>query len=207
MSQAHNGFLVCHTSTIHAYAFNANCYFDYPETLIQEYAVMSDFSLAELEQRLTRLEDIEAIKQLKARYLNACDRQDPEAVRVCFAKGEVIIDMSYFGRCENRDEFVDGILVRRGCHEYVLDMHHCANPEIELLDAANATGVWCLDYRNINTQDETVTLMSALYHDRYSKIDGDGKVSGSRTEYRTVLHCGYESGTLQVQAGARSLWG
>lgn len=168
---------------------------------------MSGNSIADLEQRLTRLEDIDAIKQLKARYLNACDRQDPEAVRDCFAQGEVVIDMSYFGRCENRDEFVDGIFVPRGCHEYVLDMHHCANPEIEILDQSNATGIWCLNYRNINTQDQTVTLMSALYHDRYSKVDGKWKVSGSRTEYRTVLHCGYSPGTLEVQVAARSLQG
>lgn len=168
---------------------------------------MSNSHLAKIEQRLTRLEDIDAIKLLKARYLNACDRQDPEAVRECFAKGEVIIDMSYFGRCENRDEFVDGIFVPRGCHEYVLDMHHCANPEIEILDQSKANGVWCLNYRNINTQDQTVTLMSAVYHDSYTKIDGHWKVSGSRTEYRTVLHCSYEPGTLEVQVAARSLQG
>ncbi|MFK8048341.1 MAG: nuclear transport factor 2 family protein [Halioglobus sp.] len=168
---------------------------------------MNDIDLADLTQRLTRLEDIDAIKQLKARYLNACDRQDPEAVRDCFAQGEVVIDMSYFGRCENRDEFVDGIFVPRGCHEYVLDMHHCANPEIEILDPGNGRGLWSLNYRNINTHDHTVTLMSALYHDSYRKIDGQWKVSESRTEYRTVLHCGYEPGSLEVQVAARSLQG
>ena len=55
--------------------------------------------LTALEASHQRLQDIEAIKQLKAQYLNACDRQDPEAVRGCFAEGEVIIDMSYFGHC------------------------------------------------------------------------------------------------------------
>ena len=55
-----------------------------------------------IEERLARLEALEAIRRLKARFLNACDRQDPEAVRDCFAEGEVIIDMSYYGRCENR---------------------------------------------------------------------------------------------------------
>ena len=160
-----------------------------------------------LESELQRLSDIEAIRQLKARYLNACDRQDPEAVRDCFVEGEVVIDMSYFGHCNNRDEFVDGIFVPRGCHDYILDMHHCANPEIEIFDGDSARGTWSLNYRNINTKDQTLTLMSALYHDEYRREAGQWKVSRSRTEYRTVLHCDYAPGSLQVQTAARSLAG
>ncbi len=160
-----------------------------------------------IEERLARLEAIDAIKQLKARFLNACDRQDPEAVRDCFAQGEVIIDMSYFGHCVNRDEFVDDIYVPRGCHDYVLDMHHCANPELEIVDANHARGVWSLNYRTINTRERLVTLLSALYHDEYRRIDGAWKISRSRTEYRTVLSCTYEPGTLQVEVAARSLAG
>jgi len=172
---------------------------------LEELTMDIESRVAELEARCGRLEDIEAIRQLKARYLNACDRQDPEAVRDCFAEGEVIIDMSYFGHCGNRDEFVDGIFVPRGCHEYVLDMHHGANPEIEILSPTGARGVWALNYRNINTRDRTVTLMSAVYHDEYRKIGGEWKVSRSRTEYRTVLFCSYEPGTLEVGVAARSL--
>lgn len=166
---------------------------------------MSEERLKVLEEQLARLQAVEDIKALKARYLNACDRQDPEAVRDCFAEGEVIIDMSYFGHCRNRDEFVDGIFVPRGCHDHVLDMHHCSNPEIEILDRDNARGVWSLNYRNINTQERTVTLLSALYHDEYRRIDGQWKVSRSRTEYRTALNCTYEPGSLEVQVADRSL--
>lgn len=166
---------------------------------------MSDMDLASMQARLERLEAIEAIKALKARYLNACDSQDPEAVRDCFAAGEVVIDMDYFGRCENRDEFVDGIFIPRGCHDFVLDMHHCTNPEITLIDDENATGIWSLNYRNINTQDQTLTMLSALYHDEYRKIAGAWKISRSRTQYRTALSCRYEAGTLEVNKAARSL--
>ena len=166
---------------------------------------MSEERLKALEEQLARLQAVEDIKALKARYLNACDRQDPEGVRDCFAEGEVIIDMSYFGHCRNRDEFVDGIFVPRGCHDHVLDMHHCTNPEIEILDCDNARGVWSLNYRNINTQERTVTLLSALYHDEYRRIDGQWKVSRSRTEYRTALNCTYEKGSLDVQVADRSL--
>ncbi len=166
---------------------------------------MNERLLADLAARCERLEAIEAIRRLKARFLNACDRQDPEAVRDCFVEGEAIIDMSYFGHCRNRDEFVDDVFVPRGCHDYVLDMHHCSNGEIELVDSEHARGVWGLDYRNINTEERTVTLMSAMYHDEYRKVDGEWKVSRSRTEYRTVMKCSYEPGTLEVQVADRSL--
>lgn len=168
---------------------------------------MKQSELAALAARCARLEDIEAIKQLKARYLNACDRQDPEAVRACFAEGDITIDMSYFGQCSNRDEFVDEIFVPRGCHDYVLDMHHCSNPEISVQDETNATGVWSLNYRNINTRDRTLTLLSAMYHDEYRKISGEWKISSFRTDYRTVLVCSYEAGSLELQVADRSLAG
>ncbi len=166
---------------------------------------MSHQDIKILQARLDRLEDIEAIKALKARYLNACDSQDPEAVRDCFAEGEVVIDMDYFGRCENRNEFVDDIFVPRGCHEFVLDMHHCANPEISIISDEKATGVWSLNYRNINTKDHTLTLLSALYHDEYKKVAGKWKICRSRTQYRTALSCSYETGSLQLNTAARSL--
>ncbi len=166
---------------------------------------MNSISLNDVLQRLAKLEAIEAIKQLKARYLNGCDRQDAELVRSCFADGEINIDMGYFGRCSHRDEFVDGIFVPRGCHEYVLDMHHAANPEITLHSAQAASAIWSLNYRNINTQQRTLTLLSALYHDEYMCSGGEWKIVSSRTEYRTVLSCSYQSGSLQLGVAARSL--
>jgi len=167
---------------------------------------MSADELQELKRRLNRLESVEAIKVLKARYLNACDQQDPEAVRNCFAEGEVPIDMSYFGVLKNRDEFVD-IFKERGCHDHVLDMHHGVNPVIEIIEDDYAKGLWSLNYRNINTQDNTLTMISALYHDEYRKIDGHWKVCKSRTEYCTALNCNYQPGTLEVQMAARTLMG
>jgi len=162
-------------------------------------------NLDELAVKIERLEAIEEIKALKARYLNACDKQEPEVVRECFIEDGAIIDMDYFGYCDSRDTFVDDIYVPRGCHDFVLDMHHGTNPEIEILDASTAKGVWSLNYRNINTQDRTLTMMSALYHDDYVKTAKGWRIAKSRTEYRTVMSCTYEEGSLQVNIAARSL--
>ncbi len=58
-----------------------------------------------LEQRLERLEALEAIRQLKHRYLNACDLKDVEAIRACFATGEVLIDYGPLGVFKDREPF------------------------------------------------------------------------------------------------------
>ena len=89
--------------------------------------------LEELRRRVQRLEDLEAIRRLKARYLNACDSQDPEGAKQCFASGEVVIDMGHVGVFRDREAFAE-IYRNFGCQPFILDMHHGANPEIEFRD-------------------------------------------------------------------------
>ncbi len=163
-------------------------------------------SLEELHRRLRRLEDLEAIRKLKARYLNACDMQDPERAKECFADGEVLIDMGHIGVFRHRDEFA-ALYRAAGCHPHVLDMHHGGNPEIEFIDDDHARGLWALDYRNINTRDKTVTFLSVIYHDEYARIGGEWKITKSRSEFRTALHCSYADGTLKALLADRSVAG
>lgn len=161
---------------------------------------------ADLRRRLQRLEDLEAIRRLKSRYLNACDMQDPQRAKECFAEGEVLIDMGHVGVFRHRDEFA-ALYQAAGCQPFVLDVHHGGNPEIELVDDDHARGLWALDYRNINTRDKTVTLVSLIYHDEYARIGGEWKITKSRSEFRTALHLSYASGTLESLLAARSVAG
>ncbi len=163
---------------------------------------MSDYPT--LEQRLQRLEDHEAIRQLKARYLNACDQQDPEAAKNCFADGEIVIDMGHLGVLRHRDEF-GALFAAAGCHPYVLDMHHGGNPEISFIDNDHARALWSLDYRNINTRERTVTFLAVIYHDEYRRIEGRWKITASRSDFRSALHCSYADGVLQKLLTGRSV--
>jgi len=167
---------------------------------------MTDTKQDDLQRRLQRLEDLEAIRQLKSRYLNACDQQDVEKARACFAEGEVIIDMGHVGVFRSRDEFA-ALYKAAACHSHVLDMHHGGNPEIDLVDDTHAKALWSLDYRNINTSDKTVTFVSLLYHDEYAKIRGEWRITKSRSEFRTALHCSYAPGQLEIVLAARSVAG
>jgi hypothetical protein len=165
---------------------------------------MADAQLDDLRRRLVRLEDLEAIRRLKAQYLNACDSQDPESAKSCFAEGEVTIDMGHVGVFRTREEFA-ALYRAAGCHPYVLDMHHGGNPDIEHIDDTHAKGRWSLDYRNINTKDKTVTFVSLIYHDEYEKIKGQWKIRKSRSEFKSALHCSYASGKLESLLAARSV--
>lgn len=167
---------------------------------------MTDATLQDVARRLRRLEDVEAIRRLKARYLNACDSQDPESASRCFADGEVRIDMGHVGVLNHRDQFA-ALYRAAGCHPHILDMHHGTNSEIDLLDDSHARGLWALEYRNINTKDKTVTFLSAVYHDEYQKRDGEWKIVSSRTEFKTALHCSYAGGMLEAVLAEKSVAG
>ena len=167
---------------------------------------MNATSPTDLANRIQRLEDIEAIRQLKARYFNACDRQDPETASHCFADGEVLIDMGHIGVFRRREEFA-ALYRAAGCHEYILDAHHGANAEIEIVSPDQARATWALGFRNINTQDRTVTFLSVLYHDEYACIAGEWFITCCRVEYKTALHLSYASGTLQALLASRSVAG
>lgn len=158
----------------------------------------------DLTERIERLEAIETIRRLKARYCNACDTQDPERASRCFAPGEVLIDMGHIGVFHSREQFAD-LYRAAGCHDYVLDHHHLANAEIEIVDGTHARASWSLGYRNINTRDRTVTFLSVLYHDEYAKLQGEWLMVSCRVEYKTALHLSYASGTLETLIAARSV--
>ena len=59
-----------------------------------------------LEHRITVLEDIEAIRQLKHRYFFACDQKRPADVLACFAAGTVAIDYGRIGVFDNAAELL-----------------------------------------------------------------------------------------------------
>jgi hypothetical protein len=126
-------------------------------------------------RRLQALEDVEAIRRLKARYLSCCDRKDPAGMRACFADGTVDIDYGPVGRFDTADALVK-VFVEVGCHEHMVEMHHGANPQIEILSADSARGSWSLQYGLINTRENTLTQLIGFYEDGYRRIGGDWKM-------------------------------
>jgi uncharacterized protein (TIGR02246 family) len=91
-----------------------------------------------------RLADIEAIKQLKARYFRSIDRKDWNAFGLVFARDAVMevpeVDVTQHGR-DAIVEFVSGALVG------AQTVHHGHMPEIEITGDGAARGIWAMfDY-------------------------------------------------------------
>ena len=128
-----------------------------------------------IEQRIARLEALAAISQLKHRYFNACDLKEVEAIRDCFAEGEITIDYGPVGTFQERDSFV-ALYQSMACNERVIDLHHGANPEIELVAEDEAEARWALYYFNLDAETGATRQLGGVYQDRYRCIDGRWKI-------------------------------
>ena len=136
-----------------------------------------------IEQRLARLEAIEAIKQLKARYFHACDTKQPDLVRECFAPGAVDLRYGRIGEFSEREQMV-AVFKELACHEHIVEMHHGQNPQIEVFDEDNARATWGLYYYLIDTRQQTVTQLAGFYDDGFVRIDGQWLIN--RSHYDVV---------------------
>lgn len=150
-----------------------------------------------LEQRLARLEAIEDIRQLKARYFQACDRKDPDAVRECFAAGDIDLRYGRIGDFTNREDML-AVFTRLACQAHIVEMHHGQNPCIDIHDADNATGVWGLYYYLIDTRRRTVTQLGGFYEDAYCRLDGQWRIARSYYEVTSTQIFDLSEGMARV---------
>jgi uncharacterized protein (TIGR02246 family) len=124
-----------------------------------------------LEERIARLEDIEAIRQLKAMYCFHCDNgYDAERLAELFTEDAVWVGGgrgTFEGRSAIREFF------RQPPKDYPYAAHLVTNPVIEVNGHA-ATGLWhLLEPCNVN-QDGTVVgrILSSRYEDVYRRDHG-----------------------------------
>ena len=134
-----------------------------------------------LEQRIARLEAIEAIRTLKARYFHACDTKQPELVRSCFAPGPIELDYGRVGSFSDREEMLD-VFTRLACSEHIVEMHHGQNPQIEITGDDEARATWGLYYYLIDTRQQTATQLGGFYRDGYRRINGEWLITRSAYE-------------------------
>jgi hypothetical protein len=137
----------------------------------------------ELEQRIARLEAIEAIKQLKAKYFAACDNKQPEFARECFVDGPVDIQYGRIGNFDRADDVIE-VFRELACHEHIVEIHHGQNPQICVQSDTHACATWGLYYYMIDTRQQTATQLGGYYEDEYRCVDGEWKIS--KTAYQLV---------------------
>jgi hypothetical protein len=119
------------------------------------------------------MDDVEALKQLKARYCRTLDTKDWEAMRGVFTD-DVVVDTtgSGGGVVTGADAFVD--FLRQALTGQVT-VHHCHTPEITLTSPSTATGIWAMEDR-IRWSDGSELLGFGHYHETYEKTGGTWKI-------------------------------
>ncbi len=101
--------------------------------------------LEELEQRLRVLEDLEEIKQLKARYAALCDNgYDCDGIAALFTP-DGVWDGGDLGRAEGRGAIRDFFV--KAPKAFPFAIHHVMNPIIEV-SGDTARGRWYLFSRS-----------------------------------------------------------
>ena len=137
----------------------------------------ADVTVADLAARLTRLEDVRAIEQLKYRYANHCDNHyDPEGIAALFVEdGRWVVD-GEGGTMTGHEEIKAHF--RALSDKITWALHYMIAPQIDLAaDGQSATGrfyLLCLCTIE-NSQDPTKkdpVILTINYTDQFVKRDG-----------------------------------
>jgi hypothetical protein len=130
-----------------------------------------------------RLEAIEDITQLKARYFRCLDTKDWDGFAEVFTP-DARMDMS--GELRGRSRPGEGIttgnqeiaaFVRRMVGD-VTTVHHGHTPEIDVTSSTIATGIWAMEDRLRWPDGGPLRAMHGYghYHDAYEKVQGQWRI-------------------------------
>ncbi|HEY9556165.1 MAG TPA: nuclear transport factor 2 family protein [Acidimicrobiales bacterium] len=128
------------------------------------------------------MDDIEAIRRLKARYFRTMDTKDWAGMREVFVD-DVVIDTRESGgdRIEGADTFMAFLQDALG---EATTVHQGHMPEIDVTSDATASGIWSLN--DIIIWPNGMRLDGyGHYHETYEKAGGEWRIKSSRL---TRLH-------------------
>jgi SnoaL-like domain len=136
----------------------------------------------DLTKRITRLEDIEAIKQLKARYCAVCDTgHDPERIVTLFTEDGIWDGGKDFGVAQGHAAIAK---LFAGLHELIsFCQHNAMNPIIDV-NGDRAKAFWYLLCPYTSRKGNHMRWIAANYDDDHVKVDGEWKYSHLRAIIR-----------------------
>jgi len=145
--------------------------------------------LAELEKRITRIEDRENIKELKARYCAVCDDDhNPANITKLFVE-DGIWEGGGFGQAKGHAAIRD--LFKNFQQLISFSQHMVMNPIIEI-DGNNAKATWYFLGPFTFRKDNEAKWTAVRYDDDYVKVNGEWKFKHLRANIR--MHAPYETG-------------
>lgn len=124
------------------------------------------------------LQEIEAIKRLKYRYLRCLDQKKWDELAACFTEDA----RSSYGDGKysfaGRDEIMEFLKTSMSSPS-MLTSHRVHQPEIDLTSDTTATGTWALEDTVIETQAQITIRGAAFYTDEYVKVGGEWKIKST----------------------------
>ena len=123
------------------------------------------------------MDDVEAIKQLKARYFRTMDTKDWAGMRAVFTD-DVVMDTSESGGgvITGADEFIAFLSETLAD---VVTVHHGHMPEIEITSPTTATGIWSME--DMLRWPNGMELHGyGHYHETYTKTDGGWRIASTK---------------------------
>ena len=128
-----------------------------------------------------QLEEIEAIKRLKYRYMRCIDQKLWKEMETCFTPDATSAYSGGKYAFQGRDAIMK-FLTESMSRPTFLSSHRVHQPEIELTSPNTATGSWALEDWVIDEQHGITIHGAAFYRDEYVKVGGEWK----------IRHTGYE---------------
>jgi uncharacterized protein (TIGR02246 family) len=122
------------------------------------------------------VDDLEAIKQLKARYCRTMDTKDWAAMRQVFTD-DVTMDTTQSGGnvVTGADAFMEFLVPTIGD---VVTVHQCHTPEIDLTSPTEAAGIWAMEDL-LRFADGTELHGFGHYTETYRKGDDGWRIASS----------------------------
>ena len=130
-------------------------------------------------------DDIEAIKQLKARYFRMMDTKDWDGLAAVFTD-DVEIDVTGEGGGVTHS-VADYMPFLRDAIDDVITVHHGHMPEIQLTSSTTASAIWALEDQLWWPEGAPIKYMHGFghYHETYEKTDAGWRI---KTMTITRLH-------------------
>ena len=128
------------------------------------------------------MDDVEEIKKLKARYFRSLDAKDWELYASVFAE-DCLVDLRTAGGelYEGRAAFV----AYASSLTLVQSVHHGHMPEIDMINATTATGVWGLEDYNL-WEDGSQNHGWGHYLETYEKVGGRWAIKTMKLSYLRI---------------------
>jgi len=125
------------------------------------------------------VDNLEAIRILKARYFRHIDRKEWAELRTLFTDDayiDVTDDVGPTGIREGGDRFVNGVAK---ILEGTVTVHHGHMPELQITGSDTATGIWAMEDR-VEWPDGRVTTGAGHYEEEYRLVEGGWRISRMR---------------------------